>query len=215
MTQTHATTGDDGSMQVRPEDDEGFSECGDPTEPAADADALSRDGNRTTCTAPPAGGPPSVLVGNAHPLTRRSEQQLAPRELPEAVLDRLVSLLSPDDAALISYGLTPNYGTVVLRRGVGTRTSTEPTATSDEHHNHDATWYHAEIVAGRVIVSADFTVHDDELVGERVSAIAVDSVRRIGIDDKSGAITYLAGDNEITICVEPDVAAAAIRARID
>jgi hypothetical protein len=56
---------------------------------------------------------------------------------------------------------------------------------------------------------------DDELARECITAIAVDSVRRISVDGGSGSITYLEGDDEVTICIEPEVAAAAIRARID
>jgi len=160
--------------------------------------------------------PPSPGSSDTNLLQHRPEQTITPADLPEIVLDRLMSMLSPEDAALISYGLAPNYGTIVLRGGVAPDAlASMGSEVLSEEVDRNVCWYHAEIVSGQVIVKADFTVQGNELVKERVSAIAVESVRRIGIDDESGAITYLAGEDEIQISVDADIAAAAIRARIN
>jgi hypothetical protein len=158
-------------------------------------------------------GPSVSTVVAVNTSARFVEQDLSPTDLPDVVLGRLVLMLSHDDAALISYGLTPNNGTILLRAGQGADHG-KPMVSSFEGEAHTHC-YHAEIVAGRVIVKADFSLRGIEIVNERISAIAVDAVRRIAINDGSGSITYLEGDEETQMSVDPLIATAAIRARID
>jgi hypothetical protein len=144
---------------------------------------------------------------------RFAAQDLSSTDLPAVVLGRLLMMLSHDDAALISYGLTPNNGTILLRGGERTDL---PSPVSSSFEGEALThWYHAEIVAGRVIVNADFSLNGDEIVDETISAIAVDAVRRVLINNGSGSITYLEGAEEIQMSVDPVIATATIRARID
>jgi hypothetical protein len=158
-------------------------------------------------------GPSVLTVVAANASARFVDRGLSPTDLPDVVFDRLVLMLSPDDAALISYGLTPNNGTILLRGGKHVNDD-GPMVSSFESEAHTHC-YHAEIVAGRVIVNADFSLNGIEIVNERIAAIAVDAVRRIAINDGSGSITYLEGDEETEMSVDPLIATAAIRARID
>src|SRR5262249_2269231 len=140
-----------------------------------------------------------ILVA-ANTAARLVDQDLSPTDLPDVVLSRLSLMLSPDDAALISYGLTPNHGTILLRDGHRTHEGSSMRPSFEgEAHTH---CYHAEIVAGRVIVKADFSLNGDEIVNERISAIAGDAVRRIAINEGSGSIIYLEGDEEMQMSVD-------------
>jgi hypothetical protein len=169
------------------------------------------NGSTTTGVLVEGSSAPTLVAANT--AARLKDRDLSATDLPDFVLSRLVLMLSPDDAALISYGHTPNNGTIVLRGGQRVHQGGAMSSSFEgEAHTH---CYHAEIVAGRVIVTADFSLNGNELVYERISAIAVEAVRRIAINDGAGSIIYLEGDEEMQMSVDPVIATAAIRARID
>jgi hypothetical protein len=184
-----------------------------PRKRASNEGPVSCSANASTTNSAAALGPSVPVVIAAHGSRRFFDHDLSPTDLPAVVLGRLLMMLSHDDAALLSYGLTPNNGTILLRGGESTsQDSAVRSSSAGEVRTH---WYHAEVVAGRVIVNAEFSLNGDEIVDERISAIAVDAVRRVSIKDGSGSITYLEGAEEMQVSVDPLIATATIRARAD
>jgi hypothetical protein len=64
-----------------------------------------------------------------------------------------------------------------------------------------------------MVVRAEFWSKGSEVIKESVTAISVDSVTLVKVEDGSGRVRYTEVDGEVEFFVDGDVAAAAVRAR--
>jgi hypothetical protein len=132
--------------------------------------------------------------------------RVAPKDLPEAARARVAAMLSPVDAQLFTTGMMPNLATVVMRR------VSFPFPRPDVP-DEEAECVHVDLVANGMVVRAEFWSKGSELIKESVTAISVDSVTLVKIDDGNGTVRYTEVDGEVEFFVDGDVAAAVVRAR--